>query len=100
MCIRDSACDEDFARYVISKLDGLPPHQRQVVELRYFMDLSYQEIADELGIKLGTVKSRLNRAIEALRSMCPSDNLSLIHILETRQDPGRPHIRQSLRQLE
>jgi RNA polymerase sigma-70 factor (ECF subfamily) len=68
------ACDEDFARYVISKLDGLPPHQRQVVELRYFMDLSYQEIADELGIKLGTVKSRLNRAIEALRSMCPSDN--------------------------
>jgi RNA polymerase sigma-70 factor (ECF subfamily) len=68
------ACDEDFARYVVSKLDGLPPHQRRVVELRYFMDMSYQEIADELGIKLGTVKSRLNRAIEALRSMCPSDN--------------------------
>ncbi len=68
------ACEDDFARYVMSKLEGLPPHQRTVIELRYFMELSYQEIADQLGIELGTVKSRLNRAIGALRSMCSSDS--------------------------
>lgn len=68
------ACEDDFARYVMSKLEGLPPHQRTVIELRYFMELSYQEIADQLGIELGTVKSRLNRAIGALRSTCSSDS--------------------------
>jgi len=33
------------------------------------MELSYQQIADQLGVELGTVKSRLNRAIAALRSL-------------------------------
>lgn len=69
----DRVADADFARYVYSKLDALPPGQRSVIELRYFMELSYQQIADELGVELGTVKSRLNRAITALRSLVASD---------------------------
>jgi RNA polymerase sigma-70 factor (ECF subfamily) len=65
----DRVADADFARYVYSKLDALPPGQRSVIELRYFMELSYQQIADQLGVELGTVKSRLNRAVTALRSL-------------------------------
>jgi len=65
----DHVADADFARYVYSKLDALPPGQRSVIELRYFMELSYQQIADQLGVELGTVKSRLNRAVTALRSL-------------------------------
>jgi len=40
---------------------------RAVVTLRYFDELSYEEIAQVLSIPLGTVKSRLNTAIRALR---------------------------------
>ena len=69
----DHVADADFARYVYGKLDALPPGQRSVIELRYFMELSYQQIADQLGVELGTVKSRLNRAIAALRSLVSTE---------------------------
>ena len=69
----DHVADADFARYVYSRLDALPPGQRSVIELRYFMELSYQQIADQLGVELGTVKSRLNRAIAALRSLVSTE---------------------------
>ncbi|MCR4425534.1 MAG: sigma-70 family RNA polymerase sigma factor [Firmicutes bacterium] len=68
-------CEADFARYVFSLLDSLPPQQRAVVELRFVMERSYQEIADELGVELGTVKSRLNRAIAALKALCFRDEV-------------------------
>ncbi|HON42849.1 MAG TPA: sigma-70 family RNA polymerase sigma factor [Bacillota bacterium] len=69
----DHVADADFARYVYGKLNALPPGQRSVIELRYFMELSYQQIADQLGVELGTVKSRLNRAIAALRSLVSTE---------------------------
>ena len=49
-------------------LDSLPPKHREVVVLRYFNDLSYKEIAQAMGIPVGTVKSRLNHAIRKLRA--------------------------------
>lgn len=70
------AVDEDFARFVYSKLDELPERQRAVIELRFFMELSYQDIADRLGIELGTVKSRINRAVAALRAIVNRDEVS------------------------
>ncbi|HDL85362.1 MAG TPA: sigma-70 family RNA polymerase sigma factor [Candidatus Acetothermia bacterium] len=48
-------------------LDSLPPKQRTVVVLRYFDALSYKEIAQAVGVPVGTVKSRLNHAIRKLR---------------------------------
>jgi RNA polymerase sigma-70 factor (ECF subfamily) len=50
-------------REVVSKLK---PHYRRLVELRYFEELSYEEIAAELDIPLGTVKAKLFRAREFL----------------------------------
>lgn len=40
----------------------LTPDHREILELRYYGDLSYAEIADALQIRLGTVMSRLSRA--------------------------------------
>jgi RNA polymerase sigma-70 factor (sigma-E family) len=46
----------------------LPPRQRAVVVLRYFEDLSEHETAALLSVSTGTVKSRVSRALTALRS--------------------------------
>ncbi len=44
----------------------LKPHYRQLIEMRYFNELSYEEIAQEMNIPLGTVKAQLFRAREFL----------------------------------
>jgi RNA polymerase sigma-70 factor, ECF subfamily len=46
---------------------ALPPAQREVVALRFFGSLSLEEIARSTGQPLGTVKSRLHRAMASLR---------------------------------
>ena len=53
---------------VTEALDGLPPAQREVIELAYYRQLSQSEIADRLGIPLGTVKTRTYAAMRALRT--------------------------------
>ena len=45
---------------------SLKPHYRELVELRYFEEFSYEEIADKLDLPLGTVKAQLFRAREFL----------------------------------
>ena len=47
-------------------VDKMKPHYRILIELRYFQELSYEEIAQELNIPLGTVKAKLFRAIDLL----------------------------------
>lgn len=50
-----------------NELKGLPPKQRAVLVLRYYEDLSDQEIAELLGISRGTVRSQAARALNKLR---------------------------------
>lgn len=47
-------------------VDKLKPRYRKLVELRYYQELSYEEIAVELNLPLGTVKAQLFRAREFL----------------------------------
>jgi RNA polymerase sigma-70 factor (sigma-E family) len=46
----------------------LPRKQRAVVVLRYYEDLSEAEVADILGVSVGTVKSQASRAIASMRA--------------------------------
>jgi RNA polymerase sigma-70 factor (ECF subfamily) len=63
------SCDSDSnaGRELLAAVAGLSELHREVLLLRFVDDLSLQEIAEALAIPLGTVKSRLNHAIAALR---------------------------------
>lgn len=66
-----TAVREDGGR-VSDALKQLSPKLRLVVLMRYFDDLSYEEIAAALGVTSGTVASRLNRAHEQLSQLLGS----------------------------
>jgi RNA polymerase sigma-70 factor (sigma-E family) len=57
----------DDAEIILPALEALPQNQRAVLVLRYYEDLSEEEIADTLDIPAGTVKSRCARGLEQLR---------------------------------
>jgi len=58
---------KELATRLQQALDGLPFDQRTAIVLREIDGLSYEEIAYSLGVAVGTVKSRLTRARQALR---------------------------------
>ncbi len=53
---------------VTDALEALTDAQREVIDLAYYGQLSQREIADRLGIPLGTVKTRTFNALKALRT--------------------------------
>ena len=67
MAVPDASTRVTDADYVERMLAVIDPAQRAVVVLHYYLDLSLPETAAALGIPLGTAKSRLNRALGAMR---------------------------------
>ena len=62
------------ALYVERMLATIDPAQRAVVVLHYYLDLTLAETAATLGIPVGTAKSRLNRALDAMRIRVADEN--------------------------
>ncbi len=58
---------KELQAYVQKLILQLPEDYRLVLVLREYMDFSYEEIAKEMNITMGTVKSRLNRARNMLK---------------------------------
>ncbi len=63
----EQVCMMELKKNVSEELEKLPPLYREVLVMRNIHSLSYEEIADVLGCKLGTIKSRIARAREELR---------------------------------
>jgi RNA polymerase sigma-70 factor, ECF subfamily len=66
---------EEFAA-LDALIMALPATQRQLLELRYFADLDLGEIALVTSLPLGTVKSRLHRALTAVRQQVAQGSLA------------------------
>ena len=65
---------------LLTALDGLSPKLREVVQLRFFQEMPYEEICERLGVPEGTVKSRIHRGRTELKRL----------LLAARNNPGRP----------
>lgn len=70
----DVTLDEDRRQGRIRRaLAQLPPEQLQLVELAFYTELSHSQIAEETGLPLGTVKSRIRLAFGRLRRILEED---------------------------
>jgi RNA polymerase sigma-70 factor (ECF subfamily) len=66
---------------VLALMDRLGEHHKEILQLRYYDDLSYAEIADVLGVKLGTVMSRLSRARTRLGELLGPNHPVVLEVL-------------------
>jgi RNA polymerase sigma-70 factor, ECF subfamily len=71
----DETLTNELARKVEESLPKLSKKHRDILALRIKENLSYEEIAQRLGIRVGTVKSRIARARESLREKLGTDFL-------------------------
>ncbi len=62
----------------------LRPEQRVAVVLRYYVGYSTEEIADMLGIPIGTAKSRIHYATEAMRAALEADGRAPVALVDGR----------------
>lgn len=60
--------DSERRGQLLAALDRLSESDREAIACRYFLDLSETETAAALGVRRGTVKSRLSRALDRLRA--------------------------------
>ena len=68
----EAAISNEEKEHLARAMQSLDEEQRQILTLRVVNDLSYAEIAEVMGIKEGTVKSRLARTRDALRKILSS----------------------------
>jgi RNA polymerase sigma factor (sigma-70 family) len=67
-----AAIAQETRRTLLAALETLPERDRQVIACRYLLELSEAETARTLGVRPGTVKSRLSRALTRLRRELPA----------------------------
>ncbi|MEU1587732.1 SigE family RNA polymerase sigma factor [Micromonospora sp. NPDC005710] len=65
----DVADEVATRRWLITILGALNPRERAIVVLRYYFDLPEAQVARELAVSVGTVKSTSSRALEKLRGV-------------------------------
>jgi RNA polymerase sigma-70 factor (sigma-E family) len=65
--VADHAADSDLQHTMRQAVDRLPERMRAAVLLRYYEDMTEAEVAEVLGVSLGTVKSTVARAVAKLR---------------------------------
>ena len=69
----DITVTQEFVARIGKGMERISAKHREILVLRNIKNMSYEEIASILGISVGTVKSRIARARESLRSKLGED---------------------------
>ena len=75
--VEDSMVMSEMQATIRSLVAALPAEQREVVEMRYYAKLSFQEIADETGVSINTALGRMRYALINLRKMIAEKQIVL-----------------------
>jgi RNA polymerase sigma-70 factor (ECF subfamily) len=75
--IEDAMIQEQVYLDVKRLVKHLPESQREVLEMRYYQDMSFKEIADLTGVSINTALGRMRYAILNMRRMAEEHNIEL-----------------------
>lgn len=75
--IEDEMIGEQICRDVRRLVELLPTPQREVLQMRYYKNLSFKEIADMTGVSINTALGRMRYAILNMRRMAKEQNIVL-----------------------
>lgn len=68
--------EEQLQNQIITAIKKLSVKQQEIIYLRFYNDISYQEIAALFGVNIQTVRNLMNRAINSLKEDLQNNNLS------------------------
>jgi RNA polymerase sigma-70 factor, ECF subfamily len=75
--------EQNLAVTVITQaLDRLPPQQREVLVMVSLEEMSYREVAELIGVPMGTVMSRLSRARSALQAILEERGTQILRVVK------------------
>ena len=75
--IEDDMVQEQVFADVKNLVKHLPDNQREVLEMRYYQDMSFKEIADLTGVSINTALGRMRYAILNMRRMADENHIEL-----------------------
>lgn len=75
--IEDNIVRHQVLSDVKKLVKSLPDSQREVLEMRYYQDLSFKEIADITGVSINTALGRMRYAILNMRRMADENRIEL-----------------------
>ncbi len=75
--VEDSIVADQITADVRRLVDALPDVQRQVLEMRYYQDMSFKEIAEATGVSINTALGRMRYAILNMRRMADAHGIAL-----------------------
>jgi len=75
--IEDEMVQEQVYKDVRRLVNHLPENQREVLEMRFYQDMSFKEIADITGVSINTALGRMRYAILNMRRMAEENHIEL-----------------------
>jgi RNA polymerase sigma-70 factor (ECF subfamily) len=75
--IEDEMVQEQVFADIKKMIKHLPDNQREVLEMRYYQDMSFKEIADITGVSINTALGRMRYAILNMRRMAEENQIEL-----------------------